>query len=174
MYAAMFEHASARLTIGSLDNSLLQVEAQYNPHEIQIEKAIPWAQHSVRDNRSWFRRDDQKQADLEFTGAPGRAMSLELLFDGFEKNNSVESDAELLEELASVKDPESTEDEPRRPHYCVVTFGADGMRPFRCVIESVTTKFTMFSDKGAPLRALCSVKLREANVMSVKIKDPGK
>lgn len=169
-----FASPAKKLTNGSLDNSNLQVVAQYNPAELQFEKAVPWTQHSSRDNRPWFRRSERAQADLEFTGAPGRGLSLELLFDGFETNCSVDDDAETLEELASVQDPDSDQDELRRPHYCVVTWGDDGMTAFRCVIESVTTKYTMFSRSGKPLRALCSVKLREANVMSVKIAEPGK
>ena len=39
---------------------------------------------------------------------------------------------------------------------------------FKCVIESLTTKYTMFSDTGAPLRATCTVKLKEADVVSGK------
>jgi hypothetical protein len=41
------------------------------------------------------------------------------------------------------------------------------MRPLRCVIESVATKYTMFDRQGTPVRATCTVKLREAGVIKV-------
>ena len=37
---------------------------------------------------------------------------------------------------------------------------------FRCVIESLSTKYTMFSDQGVPLRATCTVKLKEADTVT--------
>jgi hypothetical protein len=40
------------------------------------------------------------------------------------------------------------------------------MRPFPCVIESLTTKYTMWDANGKPLRATCTVKLKEAKRMS--------
>jgi hypothetical protein len=48
----------------------------------------------------------------------------------------------------------------------VATWGAT-VEKFRCVIESLSTKYTMFSDDGVPLRATCTVKLKEADVVSM-------
>jgi hypothetical protein len=81
---------------------------------------------------------------------------------------SVEPDVRLLEELSSVRDPESSDPDLRRPHHCVVVWGVtqDAMRPFRCVIESLSVKYMMWNRDGTPLRALCTVKLKEAHMMS--------
>ena len=96
-------------------------------------------------------------------------MSVELLFDGYETGGgAVLSSIQSLETLASVIDPSSTDENRRRPHLCVVTWGAGGMPSFRCVIESLSTKYTMFSSEGAVLRATCTVKLKEADVVSMK------
>jgi hypothetical protein len=38
------------------------------------------------------------------------------------------------------------------------------MPNFRCVIEGLVVKYTMFDTRGTPLRALCSVKLKEARL----------
>jgi len=35
------------------------------------------------------------------------------------------------------------------------------------VIESLSTKYMMFDDGGNPLRATCTVKLKEADVVSM-------
>jgi hypothetical protein len=37
---------------------------------------------------------------------------------------------------------------------------------FKCVIESLSVKYTMFSDQGVPLRATCTVKLKEADTVT--------
>lgn len=139
------------------------------PKELQIDKQVPWQDHKAKDNRSGPARVERsKQGDLEFNGAPKRSMTLELLFDGYEQARSIEGEVAILEELSSSRDPESSKEEDRRPHHCVVGWGdvQDGMRPFRCVIESLSVKYTMWNSKGVPLRATCTVKLTEAYKMS--------
>ena len=72
-----------------------------------------------------------------------------------------------LETLATPTDHTSGNETKRRPHYCVVTWGQGeraAFAPFRCVIESVTTKITMFAKDGAPLRMIANVKVREARM----------
>jgi phage protein U len=157
-----FEPASAKLTIASTDGGP-QVSAQYNPKEVQIDKSIPWSKVNQAN------QSNDQGIHLEFTGAEGRSMSVELLFDGYETGGgAVLSSIQSLETLASVIDPSSTDENRRRPHLCVVTWGAGGMPSFRCVIESLSTKYTMFSSEGAVLRATCTVKLKEADVVSMK------
>ena len=56
----------------------------------------------------------------------------------------------------------------RRPHHCVVSWGDRGLPKFQCVIESLSTKYTMFSSDGKPLRATCTVKLKEATSVDKK------
>ena len=94
-------------------------------------------------------------------------MTLELLFDGYEKGQSIASKVKDLMTMASVIDPNEKDETRRRPHLCVVTWGAT-VPKFKCVIESLSTKYTMFSDKGAPLRATCTVKLKEADTVTGK------
>lgn len=165
-----FSPARAKLWIGSLDNPQLKIRAQYNPKELQIDKQIPWQPHKTRDNRSGDKRhEESEQSDLEFNGGTTRSMTIELLFDSYErKNESVEPDVRTLEELSSVPDPESPHPERRRPHHCIVVWGQTGagMRPFLCVIESLTTKYTMWNHAGTPVRAVCTVKVKEAHKMA--------
>lgn len=167
-----FLPARAKLWIASIDDPKLEVRAQYNPKELQIDKQVPWMEHKAKDNRSGSKRTEQnpsQQFDLEFNGAPTRSMTLELLFDCYEgPAPSVEPDIQTLEVLSSVQDPEGGEQELRRPHHCIVVWGASsaGMPPFPCVIESLTTKYTMWDHAGTPKRATCTVKLKEAHRMS--------
>jgi hypothetical protein len=172
----MFQSPRQKLTIASVDEPNLQVTAQYNPAELQLERQIPWGRHNARDNRSWWKREPTPEHDLEFTGAEGRTMSLELLFDGYETKRSVEPRVQNLEALAEVTDPASAIEALRRPHLCLLTWGpgdvGPGMAPFRCVVESLTVKYTMFDGDGTPLRAVCNLKLKESFSLSVNIVDP--
>ena len=167
---SLFLPAYTKLWIASIDTPELEVQAQYNPKELQIDKQVPWQPHKSRDNRPAGRRGERnpsQQADLEFNGAPTRSMTVELLFDGYEQGASVEPAVRRLEQLSSVRDPESSNPELRRPHHCVVAWGdqQSGMRPFRCVIASLATKYTMWDHAGTPLRATCTLKLDEAERM---------
>jgi len=156
-----FEPARSKISIGSLDNVGLQVEAQYNPKELQIDKSIPWQKHN---------KANANGLQLEFTGAEGRSMSIELLFDGYETGTSIQTNVSALEEMASVRDPTNPEDDMRRPHHCVVVWGTvmgGTDNKFKCVIESMSTKYTMFLTDGTPVRATVTLKLKEAERVSM-------
>ena len=148
--------------IASLDKDI-GVQAQYNPKELQVDQNVPWS----KKNQS--NQTNATGLHLEFTGAEGRSMSVEMLFDGYEEKKSIADAVNTLYTMASVIDPTSPNEDLRRPHLCVATWG-DTVKSFRCVIESLSIKYTMFSDKGVPLRATCTVKLKEADVVS-KAKD---
>lgn len=160
----------AKFWIASLDDPgpELELRAQYNPKELQIDKQVPWQDPKAKDNRSGPRAEKSKQTDLEYTGAPKRSMTVELLFDGYEAARSIEGEIAILETLSSARNPESPNDDERRPHHCVAAWGdtQDGIRPFRCVIESLSVKYSMWSPTGIPLRATCTLKLTEASKMT--------
>jgi hypothetical protein len=153
-----------KLYFGSLDVPDLTVVAQFNPKELQIEKQIQWKQpERIQGSHEGAVEDD----GLELPTAPTRSMSLDLLFDGFEDQRSVQPQIDMLEELSSIRKPGSSHAYLRRAHHCVVAWGGvDGGRRFRCVIESLVTKVTMFSPKGQPLRATCSMKLKEVKMLA--------
>ncbi len=166
----------SRLSIGSLDEPSVTVTAQYNPATIEIAQNVPWkkpdaatqnaAQGGATGQAAKSKKDENYMA-LEFTGAEGRSVSVELLFDGMETRHDasgedwVAKQVGVLEQLARVRDPSSDEDKLRRPHHCVVEWGG-ALPKFQCVIASLTTKYTMFSATGTPLRATCTIKLTEA------------
>ena len=162
-----FGSAKTKISIGSLDGGPT-VTAQYNPKELQIDKSVPWSKVNEA-NKSNSGSDQSQGIHLEFTGAEGRTMSVELFFDGFEPNGNTVNVAQKgkdLETLASVIQPGAVKEDLRRPHRCLVKYGKT-IDSFRCVIESLSTKYMMFDDGGNPLRATCTVKLKEADVVSM-------
>jgi hypothetical protein len=158
--------APAKVIIGSLDGGP-SVEAQFNPKELEVTRSVPWSKTNEA-NKSNSKQKETQGIHLEFTGAEGRSLTLELLFDNYEggaRGVSVVNQVQALETLASVREPGSKKEELKRPHRCVLVWGAVLPR-FNCVIESLSTKYTMFSPEGVPLRATCTVKLKEADVVS--------
>src|SRR5262245_24445741 len=53
-----FLPARAKLWIASLDDPSLEIRAQYNPKELQIDKQINWGDHKAKDNRAGQGRQD--------------------------------------------------------------------------------------------------------------------
>lgn len=139
----------AKLTIASLEPEAPDaiVEAQYNPKELQIDKPVPWMEH--------------QDMQLEYGGIKSRSLTVELLFDGYERGTSIDGRIEVLERLSSPREASSRRQALRRPHRCVVLWGDRGMPRLRCVIESLATKYVMWDREGTPVRAVCTVKLKE-------------
>ena len=163
-----------KLTIGSLDDVSVTVSAQFNPRELQLDRAIAWGKHA--------NVGEEIGQQMEFTGQEGRMLTLELLFDASEDQNSTDiaGQIEQLEKLAVSRQPFGTAAVKRRPHHCVVTWGALASRSansyFKCVITGLAVKYTMFKPNGEPLRAVATLKLQEAETVSMmtdaKVKPP--
>jgi hypothetical protein len=160
-----FQNPTETLWIASVDRGYqnLQVQAQYNPKELQFDKSVPWKTNPQAN------KTPEKGIQLEFTGAEGRTMTVEMLFDGYEHNNSVARPIADLNKLASPLEPGNTDENKRRPHLCVVKWGTNPA--FRCVIESLSVKYTMFAWDGTPVRAVATVKLKEADVVQMAKSD---
>jgi Contractile injection system tube protein len=171
-----FGHAMARFRIGSVDDPKLHVAAQYNPREIAITQPIGWAVHEP------VRKQTNDEMYQEFVGTKPQTVQVELLFDFENSKHSVMEQVAKLKKLAAVRDPHSTEKDLCRPHFCVATWSErapdssghdpDGERhgdmpALRCVIDSLATKYQMFSSTGQVMRATCTVSLREANLLGL-------
>ena len=61
---------------------------------------------------------------------------------------------------------EGGDESKMRPPMVKVTWGT--LPEFMGVLESVSTKYTMFSSAGIAVRCTCSVKFKEANALSFK------
>src|SRR5262245_34423432 len=160
-----FQHPKETISIASTEEHCehLKVYAQYNPKELQIDKSIPW-KANPQANKS-----PEKGILLEFNGAEGRTMTVEMLFDGYEENKSVAQPLAYLNTLSSPLAPGHTDENKRRPHLCVVNWGSNPA--FRCVIESLSVKYTMFARDGTPLRGTATVKLKEADIVQMAKSD---
>ena len=150
--AQMIRKPTAKCSIFNLDTKA-EVEALFNPTELSISKSVPWSQH------------DESKGDnphLEFTKAEPMELSVELLFDTYETRENV---YELfIKRLQSFTLALETE---KRPPMILFSWG-EQFPEFKGVITSLTTKYTMFLRDGRPVRAACSLKIKQAEKVDLK------
>lgn len=153
----MSKNNSAANKITIIGEEGTTVTAQYNPKEVGLDKSVPWQKG---------KNSHANTPDLEFTSADGRSLSFELFFDGYEDDTDVHATyVSKLLKLAEVME-EGGDESKMRPPMVKVTWGT--LPEFKGVLESVSTKYTMFSSAGIAVRCTCSVKFKEANALSFK------
>lgn len=145
--------APARLKLIDVETDTPTVIAQFNPKEVAIDRQVSWTEVKAT----------KRAADLEFTGAPPRSMSLELLFDGYELGESIQPYLDSLDRLCRVVPA------LKRPPRVKVIWGSDSgdMPPFVGPIASCAIKYQMWSPSGIVLRATASIKLTEGRQVGV-------
>jgi Contractile injection system tube protein len=160
----LFTPPTDKFVIGTVDGGdshAIEVSAQYNPKELSMQAAAKWAPT----NGNGKKASGSSQA-LAWSGTDPQTMTVELLFDGVEENVSVRPLIDALIALTEPREMKSTDLWMRRPPLCVAIWGTDPKK-FRCIVQTVGTKITVFSKHGQPLRATCTVSLMEANVLTM-------
>ena len=149
---------TCKLTIVNMDDKGNDLVCQYNPKEVSIDKSVPWQKQ---------KSSKGDQPSLEFTAAEGRTLSMELFFDTYESGSDVNGLLAPLFKMTRIR--ESAPENDKRPPTVVVKWGSTfGSGNFTGVIEQVGTKYTMFLPDGKPVRATCTVKIKEANPAGLK------
>jgi hypothetical protein len=127
-----------------------------NPTEVTIGKDATWVESDA---------PGTDLPDLEFAGSDGRSLSLDLEFDSSDTRENVY--AKFISSLESLTliDPNL-----QRPPLVKVVWAQNiaGLPSFGGVVQSMSTKYTMFLPDGTPVRASCSIKLKSASSVSSK------
>lgn len=138
--------------IKSLDSDH-SVEACFNPKELTIEKQIPWNKHKTSKGNN---------PALEFTDAEPKELTVELLFDTYESRENVHTKyVKVLEKMTLIID-----DKKKRPPMCIFLWGKS-FPSFMGVIDNLSTKYSMFLADGTPVRATCTVKIKQADKLTL-------
>jgi len=149
-------------TIVNINDPSDKVTAQFRPKEISIDRNVNWSKHENPNGNSSM---------LEFTGANNPTLSVELFFDSFQplvKSPPIKIMDQIrrLESMTMI--PEKAKGSDRHPPQVMFTWQAGP--PFKGVIESLSIKYTMFDSQGNPIRATCTVKIKEADEIQLKAK----
>jgi LysM repeat protein len=97
----------------------------------------------------------------QYVRGGGRTLSMELFFDTYELGIDVRLHTAPIYHLLDIHGP------THAPPICIFTWGAV---VFRCVVESVSGRFTMFLSHGTPCRATLTVTLREYVDVAVEVR----
>ena len=120
-----------------------EIEVMFNPKEYVLEKKTPWSEINV------FGMDSPP---VQFTMGERKRLSMELFFDTSEEKTDVRDYTTKIEELMLVNAQE------HRPPILRFSWGS---LSFDCVLEDLVQRFTLFSNDGTPLRAICKVVFKE-------------
>jgi len=161
-YSRLWTHRGNKFVLGTIHGEKIEIVAQYNPKELSRQVQAEWNDNPNTSAKQ--SKTSESKVWAEYGTSRPRSVTLELLFDGYEENLSVAPIVEDLERLALPVDMRSSDPTKRRPQLCVAVWGAQQLR---CVVESVATKLTMFDISGEPLRATCTVQLKEVDVVAM-------
>ncbi|HSP17204.1 MAG TPA: hypothetical protein VLV78_20845 [Thermoanaerobaculia bacterium] len=114
------------------------------------------------------RRDSEGDAPtLEFSSGDPKSLSFDLAFDTFESKESVyDKYVRPLETLTAI-DPDL-----QRPPMVQVVWGSNELPGFKGVLDSVSTKYTMFLPNGTPVRATVRISMKAASKLTTKKQEP--
>ncbi|HEX4999231.1 MAG TPA: hypothetical protein VFY29_13475 [Terriglobia bacterium] len=139
--------------IQALEGESIQVQVQFNPKEITIDKPVPWQKH---------KNSKGDTPTLEFTDAEPRTLAVELLFDVCETNADVRAAyVGKLEKLSLINEGLG------RPPLVSFTWG-NAFPGFKSVIENFNTRYTLFLPDGTPCRATVNLRFKEASAATVR------
>ncbi|MFI5385009.1 MAG: LysM peptidoglycan-binding domain-containing protein [Fimbriimonadales bacterium] len=141
-----------KATLTNLDTNE-KIECLFNPTEYSIAKTNTWQAKPIV---------GKNVPKLDFTGGGSRTLSLELMFDVFEKQGEdVRTHIDKLWKLTMIDEAKKSSKTNRsRPPLCLFQWG--GNWHFKAAITSLTVKYTLFRQDGTPVRATATVSLEEA------------
>jgi len=130
-----------------------EIKFQFNPNQLSLSKSASWARNPVRAARA--------AGTPEFTGAQPRQLSLEMFLDATSKQDtSVQKSVDTLLKCCVPTEPSIRADRPSPP-WVRFQWGSFSTVQFTAYVSQVSATYTLFTSKGTPLRATCSVTLEE-------------
>src|SRR5271165_221548 len=135
-----------------------QIQVQFNPEKYTLTKGVQLAEIGIPGLDSPV---------LQFVRGQNEKITLELFYDTTEFG-MVDNPIDVREQTVEIYDLLKIDSETHAPPRCMLSWG-DGGQLFsfgsslnpRCVVESVSEEFNLFSPSGIPLRAKLTVTFRE-------------
>lgn len=125
------------------------IHAQFNPKEYSISKLSTWVEYNNQGGDVPF---------VHFTSGKRRELKMELFFDTSREQKNVSTYVKELESLMMI-----ISQAIKRPPLLFVSWGKESLY-FKCVLEQMDQRYTMFSESGKPLRAVVNVTFKEISL----------
>ncbi|MCB0165985.1 MAG: LysM peptidoglycan-binding domain-containing protein [Anaerolineae bacterium] len=143
--------ALEKATITNL-NTREAIPVLFNPEEYSLDVGNTFAEIGI---------PGLKTPPIQYVRGNLRHLRMELFFDTYEQRVDVRR---LTGQITTLLDPEAKTQAPP-----LLLFSWGGLN-FKCVLESVEQRFTMFLDSGAPVRAKLTVSFKEYEPVEIEIK----
>jgi hypothetical protein len=166
---ARFTQVRENGTLGS------PIEVSFNPTEFTLSKGVQNADVNIPGLDSPI---------IQFVRGQAETLSLDLFFDSTESGmddnaTSVTHKTDPFYELIKIQG------KTHAPPICLFSWGSDfpgrrtsqdsqNRQAFKCIVESVKQRFTLFSPQGVPLRATLTVLLKEYKTLAEQIDEINK
>jgi len=137
-----------------------QIEVLYNPTQYSFDKNVQLAEMGIPGLGAPI---------LQYVRGGARTLTMELFFDSYEDRADVRTYTNEIYALMNV------ESETHVPAVCLFKWGAGpwgkgDQNSFRCVLERVSGRFTMFLDDGTPVRATLTVTFKEFVDVDIEVR----
>jgi hypothetical protein len=119
------------------------IKVLFNPKEYVIEKTTSWKENETVGLDS---------PEVQFTIGQRKRLSMELFFDTSDEKKDVREHTDKIEKIMVV------DKSLHRPPLLLFSWGK---LKFKCVLEDLSSRFTMFLDDGTPIRAILKVLFKE-------------
>jgi nucleoid-associated protein YgaU len=136
---------------GGGGGSLGRLTFQFNPKEYTVSKSASWKKEPAKGAK--------KTSMPEFQGAEPRSLSVEFFLDkASSPSHDLKKDIEQLFKCCTPLDDTVQKNEPSPP-FVIFSWGKNVT--FTAHVKKVSAKYTLFSDDGLPIRAVCTLDLEE-------------
>jgi nucleoid-associated protein YgaU len=122
------------------------IEVLYYPTEYSMEKSNKYSEVDVPGLETPY---------IQYSKGNSGSVSMEVFYDTYENDTDVRDYSNQLSDLLKI-DPDL-----HAPPPLSFIWGMPATEPFTCVLEKVSTKYTMFSSNGYPVRARLNITLKE-------------
>jgi nucleoid-associated protein YgaU len=122
----------------------------FNPKELQITKKANWKSTPAKKG---------KAPPPEYNGPEAASMTLEMFIDASEEENGDVS--KLVDQLVEACTPAASTEKNNKPKPPGVKFAWGQKTYLTGYMESVSAKYTLFRKGGRPVRAVCTIALKE-------------
>jgi hypothetical protein len=156
------------------------VQVQFNPTEFTLTKAVQTAEIGIPGLDSPI---------LQFVRGQAETLTLDLFFDTTDTGMAGDGVKPVTEQTDLFYQMIKIDRRTHAPPVVRFTWGGDSSFPganmdgrwfsqrrsngFRCIVENVRQKFTLFSPEGIPLRATLTVSLKEYKTLEQQVKELG-
>lgn len=144
----------AKASLVEVDGNKSELQFHFNPKEYSLSKSATWNRPTNKSAKS--------SAKPEFGGVQPQTVTMELLFDDWEKPSpTLINDIEKLMNWLKPSDKSLDKKKPQ-PQILKFQWGSNhSLSEFHGFLKSVGVKYTMFKSDGTPVRATANITLEE-------------